>query len=105
MAYMKPTFNHFHTSFLTTLSLLDSAFFDVLYIYILTFSSKRILGIQIEGLIPFRSSIDYVIAFLQFLRISSSFCSSRSVNLDEMMIGFAFYCCKKAYFKCSGNSF
>ena len=68
------------------------------------FSSKRILCIQIEGLIPFRSSIDQAIASLYFLRISSSF-SSSSVNPVEMMTCFAFSGCKKAYFECSGNSF
>ena len=59
------------------------------------FSSKRILWIQIEGPIPFRSSIDQAIAFLYFLRISSSFCSSSSVNPAEMMTGFAFLVVRK----------
>ena len=60
---------------------------------------------QIEGLIPFKSSIDQAIAFLYFLRIFNSFCSSCSVNAADMITGFAFPGSKKAYFKCLGNSF
>ena len=45
---------------------------------------------QIEGLIPFKSSIDQAIASLYFLRISNNFCSSSFVNAVEIIIGFAF---------------
>ena len=60
---------------------------------------------QIEELIPFKSSIDQAIASLYFLRISNSFCYSSLVNAVEIMTGFAFFGSKKAYFKCLGNSF
>ena len=50
---------------------------------------------QIEGLIPFKSSIDQEIAPLYFLRISNSFCSSCSVNAAEIITGFAFFSSKK----------
>ena len=60
---------------------------------------------QIEGLNPFKSSIDQAIASLYFLRISSSFCSSSSVNVAEITTGFAFSSSKKAYFKYLGNLF
>ena len=52
-----------------------------------------------EGLIHFKSSIDHAIASLYFLRVSSSFCSSGSVNAAEIITGFAFSGSKKAYFK------
>ena len=60
---------------------------------------------QIEGLIPFKSSIDQAIASLYFLRIFNSFSSSSSVNAAEITTGFAFSGSKKAYFKCLDNSF
>ena len=60
---------------------------------------------QIEGLIPFKYSIDQAIASLYLLRISNSFCSSRFVNAVEIITGFTFLGFKKAYFKCLGNSF
>ena len=104
IAYMKPVFSHFSTSFLTT-SFITGFSLLRCSIEVLTLSSKRILCIQIEGLIPFRSSIDQAIAFLYFLRISNSFFSASLVNPAEMMTGFAFSGCKKAYFKCSSNSF
>ena len=71
---------------------------------VLAFSSNRILCMQIEGLIPFKSSIDQGFASLYVLRVFSSFCSSRLVNPTEMITGFPFSGCKKAYFKCFGNS-
>ena len=46
---------------------------------------------RIEGLIPFKSSIDQGIASLYFLRISNNFCSSSSVNEVEIITGFAFF--------------
>ena len=60
---------------------------------------------QIEGLIPFKSSIDQAISSLYFLRISRSFYSSSSINAANIITGFAFSGPKKAYFKCLGNSF
>ena len=60
---------------------------------------------QIEGLIPFKSSIDQAITSLCFLRISNSFCSSCSINATNIKTGFAFFGCKKAYFKRQSNSF
>ena len=60
---------------------------------------------QIEGLIPFKSSIDQAITSLYFLRISSSCCSSSSVNAADIITSFAFSGSKKAYFNCLGNSF
>ena len=60
---------------------------------------------KIEGLIPFKSSTNQAIAFLYFLRISSIFCSLCSVMSADMITSFDFSACKKAYFKCLGNSF
>ena len=60
---------------------------------------------QIEGLIPFKSSIHQVIASLYFLRISSSHCSSSSVNVADIIIDFDFSGSKKAYFNYLGNCF
>ena len=51
-----------------------------------------------EGLIPFKSSIDQEIASLYFLRESSNFCSSDSVNAAEIITSFALSDSKKAYF-------
>ena len=60
---------------------------------------------QIEGLIPFKSSTNQEIASLYFLRISSIFYSPSSFNAFDIIIGFAFTSPRKAYFKCLGNSF
>ena len=54
---------------------------------------------EVEGLIPLRSSIDQAIASLYFLRIFNSLCSSFSVNAADIIIGFAFSGSKKAYFR------
>ena len=54
---------------------------------------------QIEGMIPFKSSIDQAIASLYFLRVSSSFYSSCLVNVDDIITSLAFFGSKKAYFK------
>ena len=59
---------------------------------------------QIEGLIPFKSSTDQAIAPLYFLRISNSFYSLCSIKSADIITGF-FLASRKAYFKCSGNSF
>ena len=53
---------------------------------------------KMEGLIPFKSSINQTIAFLYFMRVSSSFCSSDSVNAAEIITSFALSSSKKAYF-------
>ena len=53
---------------------------------------------QIEGLIPFKSSTDQAIASLYFLRISNSFCSLSSINAADIITGFSFFGPKKAYF-------
>ena len=60
---------------------------------------------QIEGLVPFKSSTDQSIASLYYLRISSRFCSSSIVNAANIITCFTFSSPKKAYFKCLGNSF
>ena len=60
---------------------------------------------QMEGLIPFKSSIDQVIASVYFLRVSRSFYSSDSVNVVEIITGFAISGSKKTYFNRLGNSF
>ena len=44
----------------------------------------------IEGLIPFKSSMDQAIASLYFLRVSSNFCSSYIVNADDIITGLSF---------------
>ena len=54
---------------------------------------------QIEGLIPFKSSIDQTIASLYFLRVIKSFCSSGLINTTEIITYFAFSGSKKSYFK------
>ena len=60
---------------------------------------------QIEELVPFKSSIDQAIASLYFLRVSISFCSLSSVKLVAIIIGFDLSAPKKAYFRCLGSSF
>ena len=60
---------------------------------------------QIEGLIPFKSSTDQAIASLYFLRISNSFCFLYFVKSVDMITVLDFLASKKAYFKCLGNSF
>ena len=86
---MNPTFSHFNTSFLTTsfitgLSLLGCSM-DVF-----TFSSKRILWMQIEGPIPFKSSTDQAISALYFLRIFISFSSLSFVKFTAIITGLDF---------------
>ena len=60
---------------------------------------------QIEELIPFKSSTGQAIAPLYFLRISSIFYSSSSFNATDIIKGLSFSGSKKAYFKCLGSSF
>ena len=94
---MKLVFSQLSTSFLTMSFIVG---FSLLRcsIEVFTLSSKRILCMQMEGLIPFKSSIDQAIASLYFLIVSSSFCSSDSVNTTEIITGFALSGSKKAYF-------
>ena len=54
---------------------------------------------QMERPVPFKSFIDQAIASLYFLRVSSNFYSSDSVNADEIITCFSFSSSKKAYFK------
>ena len=60
---------------------------------------------QINGLIPFKSSTDQAMAFLYFLRIPINFCSLSSIKSGAIIIGFDPLTPKKAYFSCLGNSF
>ena len=60
---------------------------------------------QIEGLIPFKSSTDQAIASLYFMRIFIYFSSFSSVKFASIIIGLDFSAPKKAYFKSLGNSF
>ena len=60
---------------------------------------------QMEGLVPFKSSIDQTIASLYCLRISSSLCSLCFVKSANMITGLDFFASRKASFKCLGNSF
>ena len=60
---------------------------------------------QIEELIPFKSSTFQAMASLYFLRIFNSFNYFSSIKLAAMIIGCAFSTPKKAYFKCFGSSF
>ena len=46
---------------------------------------------QIERLIPFKSSTDQAMNFLYFLRIRSSFCSFSSIKLASMITSFDFF--------------
>ena len=46
---------------------------------------------QMEGLIPFKFFIDQAISSLYFLRVSSSFYSSDSINAIEIITGFSIY--------------
>ena len=72
---------------------------------VFAFSSDRILCIHMEGLIPFKSSIDQAMVPLYFLRISSSFFSLLYVKSANIITGLDFSASRKAYFKCSGNYF
>ena len=59
---------------------------------------------QIEGLIPFKSSTDQAMTYLYFLRILISFYSFSTVKSATMIIGCAFSAPKNAYLRCLGNS-
>ena len=59
---------------------------------------------QIEGLIPFNSSIDQVMASLYLTRIPISFCSFSIVKSIAMITSCALSTPKKAYLRCLGNS-
>ena len=60
---------------------------------------------QIDGLIPFKSSTDQVITSLFFLRISIRFCSLSYVKSAAIITGFDLSAHKKTYFRWLGNSF
>ena len=59
---------------------------------------------QIEGLIPFKSSTDQAMAYLYFLRILISFCYFSTIKSAAMITGCSLSAPKKAYFRCLGNS-
>ena len=59
---------------------------------------------QMEGLIPFKSSIDHAIASLYFMRILINFYFFSSIKSTTMIIGLDLSLSKKAYFRCLGNS-
>ena len=59
---------------------------------------------QIEGLIPFKSSTDQVMTSLYFLRILISFCLFSTVKSAAMITSCAILVPKKAYLICLGNS-
>ena len=59
---------------------------------------------QIEGLIPFKSSTDQAMTSLYFLRILISLSSFYTVQSAAMITGCALSAPKKAYFICLGNS-
>ena len=52
-----------------------------------------------EGPISFKSSMDQEIASFYFFRVSSNFCSSYSVNANDIITSFVFSGSKKAYVK------
>ena len=104
MAYINPAFSHLRTSFFTTSFIIG---FNLLYcsIEVLAFSSIRILCIQINGLIPFKSSIDQAMASLCFLRISTTFFFFSTVKFATKISGFDYFSPRNTNFKCLGNSF
>ena len=59
---------------------------------------------QIEGLVPFKSSTNQAMASLYFMRILISFCSFSFVKSAAMITGCALSTPKKAYLRCLGNS-
>ena len=58
-----------------------------------------------EGLIPFKSSIDQAMVPLYFLRISSILFSLCFVKLADIITDLDFSDSRKEYFKCPCNSF
>ena len=60
---------------------------------------------EMEGLIPFKSSTDHAITSLYFLRILISFCSLSLVKSLAMITGLDHSLPRKAYFICLGNFF
>ena len=59
---------------------------------------------QIDGLIPFKSSIDQVMDFLYFMIIPISFYSLSLVKSVAIITSFDLSTPKKAYFRCLHNS-
>ena len=60
---------------------------------------------QIEGLIPFKSSTNQTMTSLYFLRTLISFYFFCTIKSVAMITGCALSAPKKAYFKCLGSSF
>ena len=60
---------------------------------------------QIEGLIPFKSSIDQAMVSLYFLRIFNNYTSFSFVKSATMITGYALLAPKKTYFKCFSSFF
>ena len=60
---------------------------------------------QIDGLIPFKSSSDRAMASLYFLRILISFYSFSIVKSTAIITSCALSAPKKTYFRFLGNSF
>ena len=105
IAYMKPTFSHFSTFFSNYFfhywiqpSLMFYKGFSIFLQQHLVHTDRRTDSFQIF----YRPRYCFLVFFL---RTFSSFFSSSLVNPVEMMTSLAFSGCKKAYFKCSGNSF
>ena len=59
---------------------------------------------QIEGLIPFKSSTDQAMTSLYFMRILISFCSFSFVKSAAMITGCALSSHKNIYLRCLDNS-
>ena len=55
---------------------------------------------QIEGLVPFKSSIDQAMTSLYFMRTPVSFYSFSTVKSVAMITGYDLSAPKKAYFRC-----
>ena len=58
---------------------------------------------QIEGLIPFKSSTGQGMTSLYFMRIPISLCTFSTIISATMITGCALSALKKAYFICLGN--
>ena len=101
---MNLTLSHLRTSFLTTAFITR---FTLLWcsMEVFAFSSISLLCMHIDGLIPFKSSIDQAMASLCCLRISTILCSFYEVKSTTMITGLDLSSLRKTYFKCLGNSF
>ena len=72
---------------------------------VFAFPSNKILFIHMEGLIPFKSSIEQAMVPLYFLRIYNIFISLCFVKLVDIITSLDFSASRKAYFKYSCNYF